>query len=84
QRPRRATPASAPATPHRKGETHRLGIPHYGFAGLPRHVVARNDSLGGRIASGIPHHASDWIATSVLFETFLAMTTLGDTPEMPG
>jgi hypothetical protein len=23
---------------------------------------------------GIPHHASDWIATSVLFETFLAMT----------
>jgi hypothetical protein len=24
--------------------------------------------------SGIPHDASDWIATSVLFETFLAMT----------
>ncbi len=54
QRPRTITPrhpASAPATPHRKGETHRLGIPHDGFAKLPRHVVARNDSLGGRIAT---------------------------------
>ncbi|MDA1046759.1 MAG: hypothetical protein O3A82_07520 [Verrucomicrobia bacterium] len=28
---------------------------------------------------GIPHDASDWIATSVLFETFLAMTKSEET-----
>ncbi|MBC8348564.1 MAG: hypothetical protein H8E24_08060 [Verrucomicrobia bacterium] len=33
---------------------------------------------------GIPCHDLDWIAASVLFETFLAMTALGDTPEILG
>jgi hypothetical protein len=45
------------------------------------HCEERRDAAIQRTASGIPphrpglpHHASDWIATSVLFETFLAMT----------
>jgi hypothetical protein len=52
-------------------------------------VIARSEATrqsSGTIGQpphrpGIPHHASDWIATSVLFETFLAMTAQGNTPE---
>ncbi|MDA1048092.1 MAG: hypothetical protein O3A82_14325 [Verrucomicrobia bacterium] len=45
-------------------------------------VIARSAATrqsSGRVREpphrpGLPHDASDWIATSVLFETFLAMT----------
>jgi hypothetical protein len=43
------------------------------------HCEERRDAAIQRTASGIPHDASDWIATSVLFETFLAMTKSEET-----
>jgi hypothetical protein len=44
-------------------------------------AIQRNPRATHRITPAIPHNASDWIATSVLFETFLAMTALGQASE---
>jgi hypothetical protein len=62
----------------------RLGNPHV-FALSLRGAQRRGNPVGtiGQPPHrpGIPHNASDWIATSVLFETFLAMTALGQASE---
>jgi hypothetical protein len=55
----------------------RLGIPHVfalSLRGAQRRGNPAEPSGIPPYRPGIPHGASDWIATSVLFETFLAMT----------
>jgi hypothetical protein len=63
-------PPTSPATPHLCHCEERSDA-----------AIQRTASGNPQHRSGIPHHASDWIATSVLFETFLAMTALGQASE---